>query len=764
MSVDPFFKIGKSYSSLDPNLLKYEQTRQLFQSCLSHPDFDIADIVELSWKSDQPGEAIIVHCGDGTVPTENQVGILVTEVLAIVYNPNKRFGSPYEVLALRKDFPKTPHLNGTSSGEPASLCLYAESWESVERTWTPKKFLQRILWWLHETSNATLHLNDIIPERLFYNNFCQVILPFDFFNSLNSNNFRLRLNYIHNKDKLYKVFRAYFIEDSEKVDDCYLESLVVILPELGLNPIERVPDTLVGLIEYFNGKDIDLNYILTEKIKKIAGNNGISFLSPSNDTFLLLLLIVPRNRPNTEESSGYDSYGFALSNTTISDLGIRLGALTKGFDKKNENICFPDYHLFNLAIEQPKANLTKIQLDHVQITLETTLEYARTASGIDPSNADFNGVLAGVGALGSTLAEIWSREAWGKWSYVDDDLLKPHNVVRHIGKDCHIGKSKVDVVKELVDLNYHSGEKSIAIHAKINDSENPQVKEAIDNAELLVDVTTSIETARDLPTLANLTRIVSTFITPSGEDAVLLFEDKYQKIRVDALETQYYRAILNNDWGVKHLKKDLGAFKTGGGCRDISMVISDELIKLHSAILARQIRLGRLNNQAQIKVWSLDDSTGQVNSHIVEVSPQKKVLLDNGWTIVYDNFIHQKLFEIRAKELPKETGGVILGYIDQKLKSIYIVDVCEAPHDSIATPTTFIRGSEGLSDYIDLCREKTAHIVRYIGDWHSHPNHVSTSPSALDEVLLTDLQNKIDDPDDPVLMAIINSNKVSFYL
>lgn len=73
---------------------------------------------------------------------------------------------------------------------------------------------------------------------------------------------------------------------------------------------------------------------------------------------------------------------------------------------------------------------------------------------------------------------------------------------------------------------------------KLMIQKNPQVKEAIDNAELLVDVTTSIETARDLPTLANLTRIVSTFITPSGEDAVLLFEDKYQKIRVDALETQ----------------------------------------------------------------------------------------------------------------------------------------------------------------------------------------------------------------------------------
>lgn len=764
MPVDPFFKIGKSYSSLDPDLLRYEQTRQLFQSCLVHADFDIIDIVDLSWNMDQSGEAIIVRCGDGSVPTENQVGILVTEVLAIVYSPYKRFGNPYEVLALRKDFPKTQHLNGTSSEEPASLCLYAESWETVERTWTPKKLLERVLWWLRETSNHTLHLNDVVPERLFYNNYCQVVLPFDFFNNLYNRNLRLCLKLIYNQDKFYKIIRAFYKNKDRNFDAVNFENLVVKLPELGLNPIERVPDTFVGLIEYFNGKNIDLKNILIEEIKKIADGNGIRFLSPNQNTFLLLLLIVPKNNQNNDESSSNDLYGFALSNTTISDLGMKLGALNKGFDKKNEDICFPDLNLFDVKIEQPKVHLENIQIDHVQITFETTKKSARLASGIEVSEADFNGILAGVGALGSTLAEIWSREAWGEWSYVDDDLLKPHNVTRHIGKDQHIGKSKVDVVKELVDLNYRSEKKSIAIHAKINDLENPLIKEIISNAELLVDVTTSVETARDLASVVNLARIVSVFITPSGEDAVLLFEDKEREIRVDSLEAQYYRAILNNDWGVKHLKKHLGAFKTGGGCRDISMVISDELIKLHGAILARQIRLGKLNNQAQIKVWSLDDSTGQVNANIIEVLPPKKVLLKNGWTIVYDNFIHQKLFEIRAEELPKETGGVILGYIDQKLKNIYIVDVCKAPKDSISTPTTFIRGSEGLSDYIELCSEKTAKIVRYIGDWHSHPDHVSTKPSSLDKLLLSDLQNKIDDPDDPVLMAIINSNIISFYL
>lgn len=764
MSDDPFFVIGKSYFSLNPEFLRYEQTRQLFQSCFNHADFEIMDIVELSWKTDQPVEAIIVRCGDGSVPTENQVGILVTEILAIVYNPNRRFDSPYEVLALRKDFPKTQHLNGTPSDEPASLCLYAESWEAVERSWTPKKFLQRILWWLRETSNHTLHLNDVAPERLFYNNYCQVILPFDFFTKLYFDNLELGLEFIQNQDELYKIFRAYFKNKTENIEGISLESLVVKLPKLGLNPIERVPASLTGLVEYFKGKKIDLVNVLIQEIKKIASNKGIPFLLPNKDGFLLLLLLVPKEDKDALESSGYDLYGFALTNTNISDLGLRLGALNRGFDEKNKDICYSDCNLLNIQTKQREVNLDDIQNNYVQITFETTLDLARNASGIQISEANFNGVLAGVGALGSTLAEIWSREAWGKWSYVDNDLLKPHNVIRHIGKDIHIGRSKVDVVKDLIDMNYRSKEETIAIHARINDFENQKVKQAINTADILVDVTTSIEAARDLSTLENSARIVSVFITPSGEDAILLFEDIEKKIRVDALEAQYYRAILDNDWGVKHLKNNKGILRTGGSCRDISMVISNELIKLHGALLARQIRFGRSDNQAQIKVWSLDDRIGQVNSHIITIFPTKREALSNGWTIIYDNFIHQKLFTIRERYLPNETGGIILGYTDQKLKNIYIVDVCEAPKDSVATPTTFIRGSDGLSDYINQCSDKTASIVHYIGDWHSHPNHVSTKPSGLDKLLLTDLQDKMDDPDDPILMAIVNSNTISFYL
>ena len=177
---DLFFEVGEPYSSLDPSLLRYDQTRQLLQVCVDHPDFEILYLVKIPRHTDKYAEAIIVRCGDGTVSNDNSLGIFVMETLAIVFDPNSRFGIPYEAWVLRRDFPKTLHLNGTAPDEPASLCLYADSWEVVERMWTPKKFLLRILWWLREISNHTLHLTDLAPERLFYSSRLQVVLPLDF--------------------------------------------------------------------------------------------------------------------------------------------------------------------------------------------------------------------------------------------------------------------------------------------------------------------------------------------------------------------------------------------------------------------------------------------------------------------------------------------------------------------------------------------------------------------------------------------------------
>ncbi|MBD4395321.1 hypothetical protein GUG97_23805, partial [Xanthomonas citri pv. citri] len=75
-------------------------------------------------------------------------------------------------------------------------------------------------------------------------------------------------------------------------------------------------------------------------------------------------------------------------------------------------------------------------------------------SAVDGASASFYGILAGVGALGSALAEIWTRIGWGKWTFIDPDRLLPHNLSRHIGEDCYIGLYKPHIVQHLTQSIY----------------------------------------------------------------------------------------------------------------------------------------------------------------------------------------------------------------------------------------------------------------------------------------------------------------------
>ncbi len=105
--------------------------------------------------------------------------------------------------------------------------------------------------------------------------------------------------------------------------------------------------------------------------------------------------------------------------------------------------------------------------------------------------------------------------------------------------------------------------------------------------------------------------------------------------------------------------------------------------------------------------------------------------------------------------LPNETGGIILGYIDHKLNHIYIVDVLNAPADSEADLTGFTRGVQGLMATLDEVSQRTAGIVGYIGEWHSHPEFTSAYPSSLDRALIKELADALELDGHPALMIIV---------
>jgi hypothetical protein len=85
-----------------------------------------------------------------------------------------------EVLSLRRDFPKVPHLNLREKEFPRSLCLYDQPYDQVRLTWTPANFLDRVRFWLARTAVGTLHGDDQPLESYISGSGAYLVVPSDF--------------------------------------------------------------------------------------------------------------------------------------------------------------------------------------------------------------------------------------------------------------------------------------------------------------------------------------------------------------------------------------------------------------------------------------------------------------------------------------------------------------------------------------------------------------------------------------------------------
>lgn len=749
--------------SPDPTCLKHDETRALLKVCLANKSFTVVELrrvkfIDAKTQVETEGDAIVVDCCDGTIPSRNSIGIKVRERLALVFKPDDNY--PYGVWALRKDFPKTLHQNQPRVGHPASLCLYFESWDAERRTWTPEKHLQRVLWWLRETANGTLHHSDQPLEQFYFLSDYEVVLPYNFVERISDESLSLQLKVVVLDGSAFKTIRAEFVNrvpNPVRQENIFADFLTVNVPPVRHSGVENFPYTLGELQNQLERRGSSLIESLRAAISEKCPLTGLKLPKEYRPT--LLVISIPRLRDGADTTEKTDVVGFILKDD-ICRLGIHAGVLMHTPDgdvyKDTPILGQADYmgsssnHWMSCEIDEP-----------VTVKFEASQAYARLASGVSEECSTLKGLLAGVGALGSVLADLWSKEGWGTWTYVDDDILKPHNVIRHLGRNLHIGSYKADVVKNMTNLNYAGGlGSSVALIGKVSVGTSPAITDAITSSQLFVDATTTIYAPRDIASLEEAPRSASVFLTPDGKSSVLLLEDKEQTVRLSNLEAQYYRAILNNDWGKTHYEGHLGALVVGGGCRDVSAVISNELIQLHGSMLARQIRTQTALPDARIRIWQLNDESGELHSVSVPVESPVQIALGQ-WTAMLDDGLCNKLYAERKRHLPKETGGILLGYIDQKLHSTFIVDALPAPSDSEADTSGFVRGTSGLKEQLDECSRRTANIVSYVGEWHSHPPHCSVSPSGLDLDLLSYLAEKMKADGLPALMLIIGEDETS---
>ena len=171
-----FIPFGEPYADLSLQNLRQNVAKKALKLCEESKDFEVIELRHLTQKDENVSDLIIVECINDQVPSHNQYGIKVRERLALVFTPDRL----PEVRALRNDFPTVPHMNHVLPGEPASLCLYSETWHYLERTWTAQKHLQQILWWLTGAARGTLHRDDQALEPLYFESPFEIVLPPDF--------------------------------------------------------------------------------------------------------------------------------------------------------------------------------------------------------------------------------------------------------------------------------------------------------------------------------------------------------------------------------------------------------------------------------------------------------------------------------------------------------------------------------------------------------------------------------------------------------
>lgn len=754
-----FRSFGELLTRIAPEDLVHEESRRLLVACLRHSAFEVVELRRLK-VSGATADIIVVDCSDGTVPSRNAVGIHNRERLALLHCPELTL--PHQVRALRSDFPATLHQNHVHAGEPASLCLYFEPWSAVERDWTPQRHLERILWWLRDTARETLHRGDQPLEQLYFVPPYEIVLPPDFDQKSADPAQVLCFVPIAFPTGEPRVFRAVFTtaERADKAQMPFSDWLVITPSPLDHAPVQRYPWTLGELHEQFAARGSGIRAELQVAIKAAVPASGIE-KQKANFTLLFIKASVRRTPDGPPERA--DPRIFCI-HADLATIGLSCGALISGHDGK----AYVDRMagLMALGASTPAApdDWRDLPIEPIGLGMAVTPAWARRASGIAAEGAEFSAILAGVGALGSVLADLWTREGWGRWTYVDDDYIRPHNVIRHLAHDAHIGRSKAELVRDITNGTFYSGQlTNVAIHAKVTDSPHKALAAALAEAKLLVDATTTLEVPRDLSARAGGPRVASVFLTPSGLGSVLLLEDGSRSIPLHAIEAQYYRAILNNPWGADHLKGHHGGLWVGAGCRDISAVLSEENIHLHAATLARQLRLLSAAPAAQMRIWHLDQDSGALATHNLAVSSVRTYGCGE-WRVIYDQALEEKLIAMRARGLPNETGGILLGYFDQKLKMLHLVDALPAPVDSETAPDGFTRGKQGLTEIRDECLRRTAHIVDYVGDWHSHPRGVAARPSTTDLGLIAQLTATMAQDGLPALMLIVGERGIGVTL
>jgi len=671
-----------------------------------------------------------------SLPQRKKVPINEFEEVAIVVPKNKK--ELPEVFAIRDDFPPhLSHINLRNKERPVSLCLYEDSYDEIILKWSPYTFLEDIRDWFSLQAKGKLHHEDQPLEPFIGGNSIKIILPSDY---LTRENIHKLLTITNNENNIL------FAEYEKQIDqnrEMYL-GIPLLLESQKQNFIRRAPENIAELEDILNEVGIDFKNEWIKSLSKIKDFHNTK--SPLLSSRLILFIIAPIHRYNKSETERYEIYPFMMLHS-VKELLKSLGLWLKydhfeSFNISNPQIDHDDINDFNLLMLNPQYRFST--------------DFAALYNGIERNDSKI--AIIGLGALGSQVFNNFTRMGFGKWILIDHDTLEMHNLARHALSVDNVAKNKAQSLSEFANHMLEDDDSFSKAFPKNAMSEDANLESIVKGQDFILDFSTSIALERKIALdIDSEARRISSFINQKGTDLVFLTEDKERKARLDLLEMQYYRCLINEKELNDHYSVDYEGIRYARSCRDITATIPQDNISLFASIANKAIRNTIYNNVGSIDIWRINNNSIDIKKYSYNPSTWEK-MTKNEWTIYIDKWLEKKLNNAREEKLPNETGGILIGAIDHSRKIVYLIDTILSPQDSEEYPTAYIRGIDGAYDKLKNIKNITAGNLDYIGEWHSHSRGARIEQSN-DDKKLFQWQLKYMIPQGlPALMVIVGDN------
>lgn len=663
------------------------------------------------------------------------------EPIAIVFDETGGQGPC--VLALREDFPDTPHQARLPKGMPFCICIDDRPWAEAKSAYGPVELGYRILQWFKKAARGELHdvAQPLEPFFALHSPY-ELIMPREAW-AADSTKIIEMIGVV--QGELRSTMVTLLPAEKKQKTDPLISVIAYDLSAEVMSRMRQAPATLADLKDEALRRGVDIVADLRSRLNSwYADDNRRAAVLNSHPCIILRL---PMINPVTGSLEGLDTVAF-MAEGTVGDIGVALGLF---YCDRRRDLKSAGYQL---RIEAGQQDLESVPLQGCLVHSNFDTQLARTISGV-PSPIVGKALMIGAGAIGSAVGDILVREgAFDSLSVMDDDTLLPHNLARHTLTSREVPGSKAAGVGRR--LKFIRPELDVAvIDGNFLSELPPDATSLLQDGDLILDASASVAVGRQLSDHPGNARRMSIFFNPTGTAVVLLAEDQDRQIDLRALEAIYHRAIQTNP-ALQHHLVDSETIRYTGACRMLTSRIPASRVQVLSGLVAGGVGRAAGRNEASVKIWSLSDE-GQVSL----VSPEVGMVMDHvgEWTIRMPGSLSTQLIAERAARLPNETGGALLGIVDPQSKRIDLVAAVPAPIDSTEAPTEFVRGTLGLRQTVEAAISRSAGQIRYVGEWHSHPKGSSSQPSSIDLQQLAWLSQTMASDGLPGVMFIVGENE-----